>query len=204
MHYLDHSYLTCKKFKLDLNRNTEFDQIHSFIDSSKKYHWHASHRMLLHTIDYGQFLTKRKFGELVSDIPTNEILIAHIEDDFTNYKPRLIDWIKKVDVSKLEDKIEHLISHFDRLPNKYRDFILKPFNMTKENVSMLIPCSLFGAEHYSDSEIERAEYINTLDDYGLIFDIKEVLECIKFDEQWMNNPDKEKIKWIKSLLQMKK
>ena len=96
MHYTAHSKLTCKALKKELCEAHKFDEIHQFIDSSKKYYWHASHRALLHTIDYGQELLLNRFGHIYNDVPTNEILVHHLKDDFSDKLPTLKEWLNKI------------------------------------------------------------------------------------------------------------
>lgn len=189
MHYTHHSILTCRRFKIPYADADKFTPFHQAVDSSKKYYWAPQHRGLLHTIDYGQYLLLRRFGVMYNGIPTNELLVAHIEEDFSNFKPRLQDFKNTFIIP--EEKIQNLKSL--KISKKFKEFIFKPYELTGNINTLAISCSSFGVEWFGSGYIAYLDFLITND---LFFDITEYLTHTKITRE-LNNPDRNLIKFLK-------
>jgi len=104
MNIYEHCLLSVRKFggKVD-----DYIPIHSFIDSSKYYRPHFTHRILLHHT-FGVKLCVKHLGYecLPSGVLVRDVGFEHIKEDLSGKCPTLLDWYRgtRQDISFTEFK----------------------------------------------------------------------------------------------------
>jgi hypothetical protein len=185
MNIWKHCRLSVKKFG---GKETDYYQIHKFIDSSKLFYFNAKHRLLLHNL-WGIEITIKKFGDIIVNSDTKELLVRdiaaeHCKEDLSGRVPSLQDWLQKS-----ENKISSQIQIPTFKEQELEEFVLSPLWRSNLKSSLIITLSNFGV--YLANEIigfELAKKLHAQIDNAAT--VQNYLSMFEFTEKWQFTPQK--------------
>jgi hypothetical protein len=192
MNIWEHCLLSQRKFG---GQPLDYEKVHSFMDCSKYFYYHAKHRLLLHNL-FGVELAVSLMGNFIenSDAKTilvRDIAIEHIREDLDGKIPTLHEWLEG------NEHLEDLLPEMPEIADKeLHQFIMLPFQRTGLKSSLLITCSDFGIHLAglllgTHKATEMAESVKTVK-------AKSFLEKFTFTQRWQYTPQKHELEWLKN------
>ncbi len=174
----------------------DYEKVHSFIDCSKYFYYHAKHRMLLHNL-FGVELAVELMGNFVLNADNQQVLVRdiaveHCKEDLDGKIPTLFEWLQGN---------EHLESFLETMPTITNEilhhFVYRPFQRTGLKASLLITCSDFGI-HLASLFLgtHQANALTKL--LPTSFKIKHFLENFTFTQRWQYTPQRKELDWLKN------
>lgn len=196
MNIWQHCLLSQRKFG---GQPQDYEQVHSFIDSSKYFYHHVKHRLLLHNM-FGVELATQLLGNFITNsehqqVLVRDIAVEHCREDLSGRTPTLYDWLK--DNPVLENFIPEVPQTSSEQINA---FLWRPFFRSNLKASLCITCSDFGIfliEHFFDVEAARQLALLIPPSQR----VQKFLEAFQFTQRWQYTPQREELKWLKEQTQ---
>ncbi len=192
MNIWDHCLLSQRKFG---GKPSDYEKIHSFMDSSKYFFYHAKHRLLIHNL-FGVELATELLGNFIENADQKQILvrdiaIEHCREDLDGKVPTLFDWLKD------NTTLETMIGEIPDLGNDtWNAFLWRPFLRSQLKASLIITCSDFGVflmEHFFGLEAARQLARSLNPDCK----VKLFLEKFQITERWQYTPQQHELEWLR-------
>jgi hypothetical protein len=174
----------------------DYEQVHTFMDSSKLFFYHFKHRALLHHL-FGVELAMRLFGNRIKNtdgkmVLVRDIAVEHCKEDLDGKIPTLFDWFKDspsffstIEVPDIQD-------------NDLKEFIWLPYLRSGIKGSLIITCSDFGI-HLVKIFLGIEQAISWARLLQASVQVKEVLPTLQLHHKWQYSPQKEELKWLESI-----
>lgn len=193
MNIWQHCLLSQRKFG---GEPEDYEQVHSFMDSSKYFLYHAKHRLLLHHL-FGVGLAVDLLGNFITNSENKKVLVRdisveHCREDLDGKIPTLFDWLKES--SELEYVMKEIKPSIS--DESLSKFIWEPYLQTGLYSSLVITFSDFGiylAKIFLG--IEKAKILASL--IPVEFKVKNLLEKFTFTERWQYSPQQEELNWLR-------
>ncbi|EAY30120.1 DUF6915 family protein [Microscilla marina] len=194
MNIWQHCLLSQRKFG---GQPQDYEQIHSFIDSSKYFYHHVKHRLLLHNM-FGVELATELIGNLITNSDQRQVLVRdiaveHCREDLNGRTPTLYDWLNENPALEI-----WMPAVPEPASESLQAFIWRPFFRSNLKASLNITCSDFGvflAEHLLGIAAARelAQLIAPAQR------VQNFLAAFKFTQKWQYTPQREELKWLKQV-----
>ena len=190
MNIWQHCLLSQRKFG---GQPKDYEQVHTFMDSSKLFFHHFKHRALLHHL-FGVELAMRLLGNFVINqdgktVLVRDIAVEHCKEDLDGKVPTLYDWFKgnetfftNVQVPEIEDET-------------LKEFVWLPYLRSGLKGSLILTCSDFGV-HLVRTFLGIDRAIAWADLLQASVQVKEMLPQLQLKERWQYTPQKEELKWL--------
>lgn len=190
MNIWQHCLLSQRKFG---GHPQDYEQVHTFMDSSKLFFHHFKHRSLLHHL-FGVELAMRLLGNFVTNaegktVLVRDIAVEHCKEDLDGKVPTLYDWFKdnnvffsKVQIPEIQDDV-------------LKEFVWLPYLRSGIKGSLIITCSDFGV-HLVQVFLGIDRAILWADLLQSSVQVKEMLPQLQLRERWQYTPQKEELQWL--------
>lgn len=192
MNIWEHCLLSQRKFG---GQPADYEKVHSFLDSSKYFFYHAKHRMLIHNL-FGVELATELIGNFLVNadlqhILVRDIAIEHCREDLDGKLPTLYDWLRD------NPELDSFVGDVPDLGNDaWNSFLWRPFLRCERKAALIITCSDFGVflmEHMHGLEAAKqlARSLNPS------CNVKSFLEKFRVTQRWQYTPQHEELEWLR-------
>lgn len=192
MNIWEHCLISQRKFG---GKPQDYEKVHSFMDSSKYFYYHAKHRLLLHHL-LGAEWAVLLMGNFIENSEGNivlvrDIAVEHCREDLDGKIPTLYDWLEEQPI--LNDYFETLPLIED--PILY-DWVYAPFRRTGLKSSFVLTWSDFGV-HLANLLLGNAAATQLAQFIPTENKIKQLLEHYTLRHRWQYTPQQKEIIWLR-------
>lgn len=193
MNIWEHCLISQRKFGGAVQ---DYEKVHSFMDCSKYFYYHAKHRLLLHNL-FGVELAVELMGNFILNADNQQILVRdiaveHCKEDLDGKIPTLFEWLQG------NEHLENLLETMPTIADEtLHQFVYRPFHRTGLKAALLITCSDFGV-HLINLFLGAHHATAFAQMLPTPFKIKYFLENFAFTQRWQYTPQRKELDWLKN------